>query len=160
MTIVTGMLALASARWATPANLAATVFYLGATLLVYLLLRPVSRNLSLLAALFSLAGCAVGTVETLGLASAPVNSLVFFGLHCLLVGTLIVRSGFLPRILGVLLGLGGLGWLSFIHPPLASFLFPWIILPGLVGEGALSLWLLAFGVNVAESQSPSSSPMG
>jgi hypothetical protein len=50
-------------RWAIVANLIATVCYLVATLLVYVLLKAVNRNLSLLAAFFSLAGCAVSGVS-------------------------------------------------------------------------------------------------
>ncbi len=50
-------------RWAVVTNLVATICYLAATLLVYFLLKPVNRNLSLLAAFFSLAGCAVSGVS-------------------------------------------------------------------------------------------------
>jgi len=42
--------------------------------------------------------------------------LVFFGVYCLLIGYLIFRSAFLPRILGVLMGFAGLGWLTFLSP--------------------------------------------
>ena len=44
-------------------------------------------------------------------------ALVFFGLYALLTGYLVIRSTFLPRILGALSVLGGLGWLSFLYPP-------------------------------------------
>ncbi len=74
--------------------------------------------------------------------------LVFFGFYCFLIGCLILRSTFLPRILGVLMILGGLGWLTFLSPPLAHSLSPYILIPGILGEGSLTLWLLVFGVNV------------
>jgi hypothetical protein len=80
-------------------------------------------------------------------------SLVFFGFYCLLIGYLIFRSTFLPRILGVLMAIAGLGWLTnsfanFLSPPLANYLSPYILLPGLLGEGSLCAWLLVIGVNV------------
>ena len=53
-------------------------------------------------------------------------ALVFFGFYALLTGYLIIRSAFLPWILGVLGILGGLGWLSFLYPPLGYRLFPYI----------------------------------
>jgi hypothetical protein len=74
-------------------------------------------------------------------------ALVFFGFSTLVQGYLIVRSTFLPRILGVLAVLGGLGWLCFLSPPLGSRLFPYIVAVGVVGAVALVLWLLVFGVN-------------
>src|SRR3977135_2664514 len=74
-------------------------------------------------------------------------ALVFFGFYALLTGYLIVRSTFLPRILGVLSILGGLGWMSFLYQPLGYRLFPYVALVGLLGAAALILWLLIFGVN-------------
>jgi len=74
--------------------------------------------------------------------------LVFFGFYCLLIGYLILRSTFLPRILGALMMFAGLGWLTFLYPPLASHLDPYIRIPGILGEGSLTLWLLVMGVNV------------
>jgi hypothetical protein len=52
----------------------------------------------------------------LHLAPYKISSLVFFGPYCLLIGYLIFRSTFLPRILGVLMALAGLGWLIFLSP--------------------------------------------
>jgi hypothetical protein len=75
-------------------------------------------------------------------------SLVFFGFYCLLIGYLIFRSTFLPRIIGVLMVIAGLGWLTVLSPPLANYLWPYIATPGLIGEGTLTLWLLVIGVNV------------
>jgi small-conductance mechanosensitive channel len=73
--------------------------------------------------------------------------LAFFGCYCLLIGYLIFQSGFLPRVLGVLMMFGGLSWLTFLSPPLASYLRPYNIAPGVLGEGSLTLWLLLVGVN-------------
>jgi hypothetical protein len=146
MTILTGAVAM-FVGGSIVVNLTATACYAVATVLVYSLLKPVNSKLSMLAAIFSLAGCIIGTLGVLRLASSPVNPLVFFGLHCLLVGYVIFRSTFLPRILGVLLAVGGLGWLTFALPPLANALSPYIVLPGILGEGALTLWLLVVGVN-------------
>jgi len=74
-------------------------------------------------------------------------SIVFFGFHFLLVGFLILKSTFLPRALGVLCALAGLGGLIFLAPPLASYLFPYIVAVGLLTEVSLTLWLLVKGVN-------------
>ena len=71
---------------------------------------------------------------------------VFFGFYCLLIGYLIFRSGFLPRILGAGMAIAGLGWLTFLSPALAHDLSPYILAAGL-GEVSLTLWLLVVGVN-------------
>ena len=148
LTFVTGVFALVSSSGRLVANLIATVCYLAVTLLFYDLFKPVNKNLSLLAAFFSLVGLACGTLSMFHLAPVRINNLVFFGFYCLLIGYLIFRSTFLPRTLGVLMAIGGLGWLTFVSPQLAKSLSPYIMFPGILGEGALTLWLLAFGVNV------------
>jgi hypothetical protein len=74
-------------------------------------------------------------------------ALVFFGFYVLLQGYLIIRSTFLPRILGMLSVLGGLGWLSFLYLPLGHLLFPYVVALALLGAAALIVWLLVFGVN-------------
>jgi hypothetical protein len=151
LNIVTGALA---AGYSGPSslgyaiNLTAAVCYVVVTLLLYRLFKPVNRNLSLLAAVFSLVGCIVGAVSLFHLAPVPVNNLVFFGVYCLLIGYLIFRSTFLPRTIGVLMAFAGLAWLTFLSPPLVKSLQPWIFLPGLLGEGTFTLWLLVIGVNV------------
>ncbi len=58
------------------------------------------------------------------------NPWVFDGLFLLLIGYLIFRSTFLPRILGALIAFAGLGWLTLLAPPLANYLLPYIEVPG------------------------------
>jgi hypothetical protein len=73
-------------------------------------------------------------------------SIVFFGLYCLVIGYLIFRSTFLPRILGAGMMLAGLGGLTFLSAAFARSLYPYVMLTWL-GEAAVVIWLLAFGVN-------------
>jgi len=93
------------------------------------------------------------TLVSLRLHSLGYNfSLVFFGISCMLLGYLIYRSGFLPRIFGVLMATAGLCYVVnsfavFLLPEFASRLLPWILLPGLPAEWGLTLWLLVIGVN-------------
>jgi hypothetical protein len=136
----------------------------GVALLFYYLFRPVSRRLSFVASLLRLVFVVVMSVNALNYfgaieflqpshSSASFNagygiSLVPFGLHCVLIGYLILRSTFLPRILGVLMTLAGGGYLIFLRPSLGDRLFfPYIVVPGVLGEGSLTLWLLVMGVN-------------
>ena len=74
-------------------------------------------------------------------------ALAFFGFYALLTGYLIIRSTFLPRILGVVSVVAGVGWLTFLYPPLGYRLFPYIAPFGLLGALTLILWLLVVGVN-------------
>jgi Domain of unknown function (DUF4386) len=74
--------------------------------------------------------------------------LVFFGMFNLSIGYLIFKSAFLPRILGLLMALSGLGWLTFLSPPLANQLLTYIEVLGILAEASLMLWLLVKGVNV------------
>jgi hypothetical protein len=137
---VTGGLAFALRGAAgSAAGLVAGLLYVAVTLLFYDMFKPVNKDLSVLAAIVSLAGTAVGPL-------LKVNPLPFFGVYCLLIGYLIFRSSFLPRTLGVLMAFAGLGWLTFLSAPLAHSLFPYNFAPGLIGEGALTLWLLVKGV--------------
>jgi hypothetical protein len=147
LNILTGALALfVRGRLGFAAILIATSCYIVVTLLFYDIFKPVNRSLSLLAAFFGLAGCTIGALDLFHL-TLP-SPLIFFGFYCLLIGYLIFRSTFLPRILGVLMAVGGMGWLTFLSPPLANNLAPYNLAPGILGEGALTVWLLVVGVNV------------
>jgi hypothetical protein len=127
-------------------SLISDVFYIAMTLLFYFMFKPVSRSLSLLAAFFSLLGCAVSVLGLFHLAPYKISPLIFFGPFCLLLGYLIFRSTFLPRILGVLLALAGVGWLIFLSP-LAIHLSTYLKALGILAEGSLMLWLIVMGVN-------------
>jgi hypothetical protein len=126
-------------------NLIATGCYVVLTLLFYGMFKPVNKNLSLLAALFSLAGCVVMTLGVFHPDS--ISPLLFFGPYCLLIGYLIFRSVFLPRILGVFMALAGLGWLAFLSPTLPHYLSLSIEGLGIFAEASLMLWLIVMGVN-------------
>jgi hypothetical protein len=131
------------------AGLVAAASYVAVTILFYYIFKPVSRSLSLLAAVVSFVGCGIGPLVLALKLPVPANnlSLVFFGLYCLLIGYLILRSTFLPRFLGTLMLFAALGWLTFASPALAAGLYPYNFIPGMLGEGALTVWLLLLGVD-------------
>jgi hypothetical protein len=79
--------------------------------------------------------------------------MVFFGTQCLSIGYLVARSTFLPRILGVLLAIGGACYVivslaNFLAPSFGPHLVPFLMPIALIGEGLLGGWLLVKGVNV------------
>jgi Domain of unknown function (DUF4386) len=122
---------------------------LAVTLLLYSIFRPVSRSISLLAASFNLAGLVGIAFEVLRSNPQGENfAMVFHGIFCLLIGYLVFRSNFLPRILGALVAFGGLSWLTYLSPSLASCFSPYNVACGLLGEASLFLWLVVMGVNV------------
>ena len=147
ITFVMGVVALMSVPARFAANLAAALSYIVVALLFHEIFRPVDKVVSLIAAIIGITGCVAGALADFRVLSLPFNALAIFGLYCLLIGYLIVRSSFLPRILGVLMAIGGLGWLTFLSPSLATSLSPYNLAPGMLGEGSLTLWLLAVGLN-------------
>jgi hypothetical protein len=162
------------------------ICYIGVTILLYELLKPVNKSVALFGAFCGLAGLLSGTSsfndftglslleESQRVAGSLANQLqttakmvvtthalgsggedVFFGCQIAAIGYLIVRSHFIPRTIGVLLLLGGAGFLitsftSFLSPPLGARLAPLILPIAVVGEGAATLWLLVKGVDVDE----------
>ena len=122
-------------------------------------------ELNLVAALFPLGSAAYlkaftpGQLDTLAYLSIRSHtfgfgiSLFFFGLVFPIRGYLIARSGFLPRAIGVLVTIAGLGYMAngfamVLAPALAGKLFLLVAAPILAGEGSLCLWLLVKGVDV------------
>ena len=79
----------------------------------------------------------------------------FFGLHLLLLGYLVYKSGYFPRILGVLLVLASFGYLvdsfgNFLLPQYDAIYAPAVVVAALLGELPFALWLLIKGVNVEQ----------
>ena len=165
-------------------GLVANAVYIAVAALFYRLFEPVNRSMSLLAAFFSIVGCAIQicggvlqlaplvilgdaqlpsafTVEQLQAAAllclrlysqAFSIALVLFALYDLLVGYLIFKSTFLPRVLGVLMMLAGVGWLTFVWPPLSAALSAYVLPLGALAEMVLMLWLLVRGVDASKWQ--------
>jgi hypothetical protein len=155
------------------------------TVMLYLLLKPVSKTLSLVAAfarlamtvmqgtnlvfkfavLLLLSGAGYLTVFEPDQLDALVLLLfethnygalvwgTFFSLHCFVLGYLIFKSGYFPRVLGVLMVFAALGYmadsLGNLLSPSYEERFAWIVtVTGFVGELPFFLWLLIKGVNV------------
>lgn len=81
--------------------------------------------------------------------------LIFFGFECLIDGYLIYKSGFLPKILGVLIVIAGLCYLvnSFgliLFPAISDAIFQVILTPTFIAELSMCLWLLLKGVNITK----------
>jgi hypothetical protein len=76
--------------------------------------------------------------------------MVFYGVAAILHGYLIFQSGYLPKFLGVLLALGGLGFVTknFTLVLAPAYAYDWLPLPMFVAVLSLTLWLLVRGVNV------------
>jgi hypothetical protein len=167
-------------RLSMAVGLIGTALYVAVTVLFYDLFKPVNKTAALLAAFFSLVGCAIQAcgslfrvapfvilegspylsafkadqLQVMAMMSIKLNVqaayiyLVFFGMFNFLIGYLIFKSTFFPRVLGVLMALSGLGWLTFLSPSLAKYLLTYIEVVGIIAEASLMLWLLVKGVNV------------
>jgi hypothetical protein len=120
------------------------------TLILYTIFKPVNKRLALLAAFFNFVGLAF---EALRLNPRGVDvALVFTGFYCLLIGYLMFRSTFVPRILGALMAFAGLGWLTYLSNPLVSYLSPYNLACALLAEASVFLWLVVMGVNAPKWQ--------
>lgn len=156
------------------------------SLLFYILLRPVHRNIALLSAFFGLVSTAVFAVMELfyfaptlvlrgsdylkTLTPEQLNTLAllfmrlyvlggaiflaFYGIATLLRGYLIARSGYLPRLLGWLFALGGVGFIArnLVIVLAPAYDTPILLAPMALGGLALMAWLLVKGVDEAKWQ--------
>ena len=92
-------------------------------------------------------------LEALSLAFIKINNqgaaigIIFFGFETLLRGWLLFNSGFLPRFLGVVSLIGGLGWLTFLWPPLGNQAFMGVALFAIAGVIVTTGWLFIRGVD-------------
>ena len=92
-------------------------------------------------------------LEALSLAFININNqgaaiaLIFFGFESVLQGWLVYNSGFLPRFLGVFSMIGGLGWLTFLWPPLGMQVVMGVALFAIIGVVATTGWLFIRGVD-------------
>ena len=171
-------------RLAGSLELIGIAFEVALVALLYDLFRPVSKTLSLTAALFRFLHAILFSANSLThfaplllLGGAPYLSvfktdqlqamaytslrfhamnfrivLMFFGIHCVLLGYLILRSSFLPRILGLLIAISGLSYLAatfayFLALPLPAGTNNYLLALNAPGEAGLMLWLLTVGVN-------------
>src|SRR4249919_3084528 len=98
---------------ADQATVAAAAVYAIVVLLLGCLFEPAGSRLSWGVAAIGLVGCAASAVGPLDVFPSPVNALAIFGLYCIGLGTLIVRSAMMPRLIGWLLMFGGISWLTF-----------------------------------------------
>lgn len=152
------------------------------SLVLYVLLKPVHRNLALLAAFFGLVSTAVFAVgelfyfgaslplggadylksfspdqlNALSLLSLRMYGLVagifmaFYGMATGLRGYLIYRSDYLPRALGILMMLAGLGFIArnFVLVLAPAYMSNIFLIPMFLSVVFLTLWMLVKGVDV------------
>src|SRR3954447_2011146 len=167
-------------RWGVAGLILVVVLDIVVARALFTVFEPVNRSVSAMAAWFRVAYAVVflvgiaQLVVALGLLGDPTQALraihaytavwnaalVLFGVHLLLIGYLAYRSGFIPRVIGILLVVAGLGYLTDG--------FGAVLVPGyslniaqftFVGEAALLVWLLVKGVRMTSaSATPATIP--
>ena len=128
-------------------NLIGYACYIIMSLLFYYMFKPVNKYLSFLAVFSSLGGCIIGILELFHISLYQLSPLAFFGPFCILIGWLIFKSTFLPKILGLLMVLAGVSWLLFLTPA-QKYLAAYIEATGILAEALLMLWIIVKGVNL------------
>lgn len=160
--------------------------------LLYALLRPVNRDLALLAACFGLMGTAIfaaGEMLYFAAALPAVDADVarvispegkaaltylcltiygygfgifamFYGTAAVVRGYLILRSGYLPRVLGAILILGGASFLAknFLIVVAPQYDLPYVIFPMFLALASMALWFLIKGINRARWDAMQAAP--
>jgi len=101
----------------------------------------------------ALGGMSTDQLQSLALVLLRINdvgaaaAVAFFGFSNLPMGYLTYRSTFLPRWLGVLGIIAGIGWLAFVYPPLGRPLAMYIAVFALLASAAKIFWLIVFGID-------------
>lgn len=158
VTILGSLAGFADKSLAAAGMTAAGIAYIGVTVLFFFLFRPVNVTLSAVAAAMSVAGILAGPVTDA--ASIPHGfaiAMVFFGVYCIIIGTLVTRTAFLPHWLGVALAVGGCLYiinslLIFIAPDVAHRTSFYPLIPGFLAETTLCLWLLIAGDHYSRAE--------
>jgi hypothetical protein len=171
-------------RMGEASDVAMLICYLVVTVLLYGLFREGGRQCSAIAAVFSITGIAIlGATGIFHLAPIALLetglpqvqramlialslklhgdlynvSLIFFGMYCLLIGLVAMRSGRVPMLVAALMILGGACHLvtkmMLITAPEFAHAIPRLfnVMP-LIGEAALAGWLIIFGVYQKENE--------
>jgi len=165
-------------------NLLSAVFFLLAAWALFVLLKPVNKNLALLFLLLNSVGVAIQCLSNLNLFAGlqllngaeylsvfqpdqlHVQAIlftnlyhkgfmiaqIFYGIWLFPLGFLVYKSGFLPRILGILLMIDCFAILIwffqfFLFPSYEVVSYPCLVL-SVIAEFGLTFWLLFKGVNV------------
>lgn len=134
--------------------LLSTVLYVTVTLLLFRLLLPVNRGLAVLALLASLLGYANDLLRMARVAPFEIDSLAFYWAFDVLIGLLLWRSGFLPKLLGALMVAAGLGLLVYLFLPADSVWVAFIFPLAFIAEFLLMGWLLVRGLGSDPRQAP------
>ncbi len=129
------------------ANLVANAIYVVLTLLLYNIFKVMDRSVAVFAVVISVIGCVVQSLSLFHV-TASQSSLPIFGCFNLAIGYLILRSTFMPRVLGALMALSGLAWLTVLSEELVRHIGTYVEIVGVVAEASLMLWLLLIGVNI------------
>ncbi len=160
-------------------NLFSALFFLLAAWALYVLLKPVNKNLALLFLLLNSVGVAIQCLSVLNLFAAAellsdtelqgqalffinmygysfIVAQLFFGAWLLPLGYLVYKSGFLPRLLGILLMLDCfaiLFWFIqfYLLPDYEVLIYPCLAISALA-EFSLTLWLLVKGINLPDKK--------
>jgi hypothetical protein len=125
-------------------NLIAAIDYTVVTALLWHLFLPANKWLSTIAALFSLLGC---WLPTSVYSAAHLNNLASFGVYCMMIAYLVVRSRFFPRPLALTMACAGICWLTTIWHPLFQALSPYEMTVGVLGETTFMGYLVIKGLD-------------